>query len=250
MESVREVVMRRPRALRCFGRAKPLLDVKLAELIDPNDLQVAEGRLADDDRCVAAMSGPEGWRTPQVIVLGDAGCLADDFTGRPTKDNEAFGRNLIRWLSGERFAADLAAEAREVVSEIELTLWALIHETLRERYGSEGWANGLSDDLKDKLRNQRPGLPLEQALDLSDMVNLASRDPELAVELIQVDGLSKTKAKPLWSRSIDLRRIPAHPVRLRTPITQESIDNARRLQAHLAQCRRTRRDALDEDPAR
>jgi hypothetical protein len=248
LSGVERVIVERPFIVRCLEQSQPLLAVQNKDVVTHVDLPLPEDHITDDDECVAATWSRPGSGTPQLVVLGAPGCISDPFLQPPRADNRRFAENIVRWLGGERFALELASEAKTLIDEVELTLGEIVRSRLAAKYGGAWW-NGIPRSRLEKILTRRPDVPLEQALDLSDQIGLIQRDYDLAAELYQFGGRSRNKSASHWARVVQLRNRAAHPVRLVDPITECDLDLLRETVEHVRRRRREWRASLDDDPA-
>jgi hypothetical protein len=213
---VDRVLCTKPWAVRCFDNAKPLLSVKAIDLVDVSD---TASFAAESDRCVAATEGGPT-RTPQVVVMGMGTALMDRWIELDGADNYRLAENIVRWLGGRRSQLEIADECDGLIKEIEVGLTPLIRHRLSDVHGAASWFLGLSDKTRRKIEALRPDDPIEQALDLSDKVDVMFKDEVLTAEVGLLGTRSKTKSKRAWGKLVSLRNKVDHPDKLVEPISE------------------------------
>lgn len=245
---VSEVLMDMPRVVRCFApTARPLLNVRIADVITRSDLRWDPAHTTREDACVAAAAGPSGPARPQTVVLGDGGCLSDRLIS--ASNNRRFAENVANWLAGQASEMDLATEATELVDEIDLTLSEVVVGVLGQVREPEPWWAGLSEERLNAVRTT--GVPIERALNILDKIKLARSEPSLDVSVVRVGGRSKREAKSFWAAINDVRNRVKHRERLLDdPVTAADIARLREAVAALRARHFAYMGSLEADPRR
>jgi len=249
LAGVDRVVTVQPHPVVCFGRSRPLLGVRTAELITASDMPVPDEVTRAEDHVVAGMWSPPGSETPQAVVLGDGACLTDELLTSAPTGNRQFALNLVRWLAGRPSTVEVAQTVRRRVDEIETALTEMIVGILGSRHGREAWIRGLRPSTRDKLERERPGEPAEIAMNLFDKVNSIFADDELTEAIGLQPGLSRGKSKDAWRKLALVRNRVMHPDRLVDPLTASELATVDAFSEHTSERRRVWLDSLDDDPA-
>lgn len=248
LAGVSELLVDSPRVVRCFRpRARPLVAVKVTDVITAQDLVLPPSEVTDEDACIGAVwTAPEA-AAPQLVALGDAGLLSDRLL--PRADNERLALNLIHWLAAHPSSHDLSAAAERLVDEIDLTLSELVIGVLTEANAPAPWWEGIPED---RLRALRQGtMPLERALNPLDKIKLAGKNASLSQSVVCVGGRSKTKGMSFWGSVSAIRNRIKHRERLLDePIDASDVAVLEQAAAAVRKAHREWSASLEDDPRR